>query len=158
MKDKIRPLAALAVLLAVVVVVAQWDTAEATYNPTMAVSVSDAEAGANADVTTTTNIPAPDYNFDVIITFTPPEFDIGAADIPLGAYVADLQNEATLGLLNNVCITALPVAFEMLKATTNTADTVSFDDGFADLDGNTLPDAVDKYPDFLNTMYPGITP
>jgi hypothetical protein len=46
----------------------------------------------------------------------------------------------------------------MLKATTNTADTISFEDGFVDLDGNTLPDAVDKYPDFLNTMYPGITP
>jgi len=157
-RDLIRPLAALAVLLAVVAFVAQWDTAEATYNPTMAVSVSDTEAGANADVTTTVTIPTGDFNFDVMIVFTPPEFDMGAADIPLGAHAADLSSEATLGLLNNVCITALPVSFQMLKATTNTADTVSFDDGFADLDGNTLPDAVDKYPDFLNTMYPGITP
>ena len=157
-RDLIRPLAALAVLLAVVVFVAQWDTAKATYNPTMAASVSDAEAGANVDVTTEFNVPEGDFNFDVMITFTPPEFGMGAEDIPLGAHVADLENEATLGLLNNACITGLPVAFEMLNATTNTADTVSFDDGFADLDGNTLPDAVDKYPDFLNTMYPGITP
>ena len=154
----IRPLAALAVLLAVVVFVAQWDTAKATYNPTVSASVSDAEAGANADVTTTFNVPVGDFNFDVMITFTPSEFGMGAASIPLGAHVADLQSDSTLGLLNNVCITALPVAFEMLKATTDTTDTISFDDGFADLDGNTLPDAVDKYPDFLNTMYPGITP
>jgi len=154
----IRPLAALAVLLAVVVVVAQWDTARATYDPTMSVDISDAEAGANADVTTTVTIPAPGVNFDVMIVFTPPEFDMGAADIPLGAHVADLDSNATLGLLNNACITALPVSFTMMAATTNTADTVIFDDGFADLDGNTLPDGVDKYPDFLNTMYPGITP
>ena len=157
-RDLIRPLAALAVLLAVVVVVAQWDTARATYDPTMSVDISDAEAEANADVTTTVTIPAPGVNFDVMIVFTPPEFDMGAADIPLGAHVADLESEATLGLLNNACITALPVSFTMMAATTNTADTVIFDDGFADLDGNTLPDGVDKYPDFLNTMYPGITP
>ena len=129
-----------------------------TYNPTMAASVSDSGAGANADVTTSFSLPTGDFNFDVMIVFTPPEFDMGAPAIPLGAHVADLQSDSTLGLLNNACITGLPVAFEMLKATTNTADTVSFDDGFADLDGNTLPDAVDKYPDFLNTMYPGITP
>ena len=157
-RDLIRPLAALAVLLAVVVFVAQWDTAKATYNPTMAASVSDAEAGANADVTTTVTIAAPDFNFDVMISFTPPQFGMGAEDIPIGAHVADLDSENTLGLLNNVCITSLSAAFDMLNASTNTADTVSFDDGFADLDGNTLPDAVDKYPDFLNTMYPGITP
>jgi len=154
----IRPLASLAVLLAVVVFVAQWDTAKATYNPVITASVSDTEAGANADVTTTFSIPGGDFNFDVMITFTPPEFGMGAADIPLGAHVADLQSDSTLGLLNNVCITALPVSFEMLKATTDTADTISFADGFADLDGNTLPDAVDKYPDFLNTMFPGLTP
>jgi hypothetical protein len=154
----IRPLAALAVLLAVVVFVAQWDTARATYDPTMSVEISDAEAGANADVTTTVAIPAPGFNFDVMIVFTPPEWGMAAADIPLGAHVANLESEATLGLLNNACITGLPVSFTMLAATTNTADTISFDDGFADLDGNTVPDAVDKYPDFLNTMYPGITP
>jgi hypothetical protein len=157
-RDLIRPLAALAALLTVVVVVAQWDTAKATYNPTMAASVSDTEAGANADVTTEFNIPVGDFNFDVMIVFTPLEFGMGDPNTSLGAHVADLQSDSTLGLLNNVCITALPVSFEMLKATTNTADTISFEDGFADLDGNTLPDAVDKYPDFLNTMYPGITP
>jgi hypothetical protein len=154
----IRPLAALAVLLAVVAFVAQWDTAKAAYNPTMAVSISSTEAGDNADVTTTVNVPAPDFNFDVMIVFTPGEFGIGADDMPLGAYVADLSSDATLGLLNNVCITALPVSFTMLKATTDKTTMISFDDGFADLDGNTLPDAVDQYPDFLETMYPGITP
>jgi hypothetical protein len=154
----IRPLAALAVLLAIVVFVAQWDVAKATYSPTMAASVSDTAAGANADVITSVDIVAPDFNFDVMIVFTPPEFGMGADDVPLGAYVADLSSDATLGLLNNVCITALPVSFTMLKATTDKTTMISFDDGFADLDGNTLPDAVDQYPDFLETMFPGITP
>jgi len=157
-RGMIRSLVALVVLLAVVAAVAQWDTAKATYEPTMAVSISDTEAGDNADVTTTVTIPTGDYNFDVMIVFTPPEFGLGAEDTPLGAYVADLKSEATLGLLNNVCITALPVSFMMVKATTDKTAMISFDDGFADLDGNTVPDAVDKYPDFLETMYPGITP
>lgn len=46
----------------------------------------------------------------------------------------------------------------MMDASTNTADTVSFTDGFFDANANQLPDAVDKYPDFLNDLFPGITP
>jgi hypothetical protein len=136
----------------------QRDAARAaTFNPTFEVTLSGNTAGANADVTSDFDIPAPDANYDVKVIFTPPEFGLGD-DIPIGAHVADLDSDSTLGLLNNVCVTTLPVSFDMLNATTNTSDTVSFDDGFADLDGNTLPDAVDKYHDFLNTMFPGLTP
>jgi len=117
--------------------------------------------GTNADVITNFQILAPDYNFEFesLVTFTPPQFWVAAdTDIPDGAYVADLNTLSTLGLLNHPCITALPVGFTMLDCTTDRADIVSFQDGFADANNNGLPDACDKYPDFLNTMFPGITP
>jgi hypothetical protein len=158
-RDLIRPLAALAVLLAVVVFVAQWDIARATYNPVISASLSDTEAGANADVITSFSVPAGDFNFDVIINFTPAEFGRGDPNTPLGAHVADLVSDSTLGLLNNTCTTALPTAFSMLNATVDkTVGSVIHADQFADLDGNTLPDGVDLYPDFLETMFPGLTP
>ena len=45
-----------------------------------------------------------------------------------------------------------------MNATTDTSATVIFDDQFQDADANNLPDAVDKYPDFLTRMLPGVTP
>jgi uncharacterized repeat protein (TIGR01451 family) len=128
-----------------------------TFDPVADVSLSDYDTNANADITTSFDIPVGDYNYDVHISFTPAEFGRGAA-IPIGAYVADLDTLSTLGLLNNVCTTALPVSFQMLNASVDTSDTVSFADSFVDMDGNTLPDGVDKYPDFLNTLFPGLTP
>ena len=152
-------LAALAALLAVVVVVAQWDTARAagTFNPTLSASVSDPTAGANADVITLFDIPQGDYNYDLMISFTPAEFS-RSTDLPLGAYLASLDALSTLGLLNQLCQTPLQVSFKMLSATVDTSSTVVFEDSYTDLDGNTIPDGADKYPDFLNTLFPGLTP
>ena len=131
----------------------------APLNPTLDCDVSDHSLEANADVLTDFAIPAGDANYEALVTFTPPEFWVAAdADVPDGARVASLSTVSTLGLLNNVCTTALPVTYTMLDCTTDTADTVSFQDGFADANANGLPDACDKYPEFLNTMFPGITP
>jgi len=152
-------LAALAALLAVVVVVAQWDTARAagTFNPTLSASVSDPTAGANADVITLFDIPQDNYNYDVMISFTPAEFSMGT-DLPLGAYLADLDATSTLGLLNGLCQTSLPVSFKMFNGTVDTSSTLIFEDSYTDLDGNGLVDGVEKYPEFLTTMFPGLTP
>jgi hypothetical protein len=152
-------LAALAALLAVVVVVAQWDTARAagTFNPTLSASVSDPTAGANADVITLFEIPQGDYNYDLLISFTPAEFS-RSTDLPLGAWAAELEATSTLGLLNNLCQTSLPVAFHMFNASVDTSDTLIFEDSYTDLDGNTILDGVEKYPEFLNSIFPGLTP
>ena len=128
-----------------------------TFNPVADVSLSDHDTNASADITTSFDIPVGDYNYDRHIHFAPAESGRGVA-IPIGAHVADLDTVSTLGLLNNVCITALPVSFQMLNASVDTSDTVSFADSLVDMDGNTLPDGVDKYPDFLNTLFPGLTP
>ncbi|MDP2949130.1 MAG: hypothetical protein Q8P22_06295, partial [Chloroflexota bacterium] len=152
----------LGLVLAVLVVVAQRDVVQAVYSPTLAASVSDAAAGGNADVTTAFNIPAGNLNFSAVITFTPAEFTVYKdADVPEGTYVMDLDALATLGLLNGPCSSALPVSFKMYDATTNTANTIAYDatrPEMADADGNGLADGIDKYPDFLTQLFPGLTP
>jgi hypothetical protein len=80
------------------------------------------------------------------------------ADVPDGAYVGSVYTSATLGLINGPCNSELPVGFDLMEATTDTSNTVTFDEQFQDSDGNTLPDGVDKYPDFLTRMFPVLTP
>jgi hypothetical protein len=96
---------------------------------------------------------------DAWVQFIPPDWFVAAdATVPDGAHVGDIWTGVNLGLLNGPCNSWLPINFRMLECTTNTALTVSWADGFDDADTNGLPDACDRYPDFLNTLYPGITP
>jgi len=150
-------------LVLAVLLVAQRDVVQAgVYNPTQAVSLSDTAAGATADVTTTFTIPAGNLLFSTVYTFTPPDFMVyKGTDVPIGAYVMDLKSAATLSLLNGPCSTAIPVPFKMYNATTDTSNTIAYDPTrpeTADADGNGLADGIDKYPDFLNKIFPGLTP
>ena len=131
-----------------------------TYAPSVDVVLSDYSADANADITIRFSLDAPDYNFGAVVTFTPVEWFVASAtDVPLGALVGTLDAQSTLGLLNEPCVNSVGVSFELLNASTDTSDTVSWSDGFLDvIPANGLPDAVDHYPDFLNLIYPGITP
>jgi hypothetical protein len=152
------PLAALAVLLAVVGVLAQGDTARAagSFNPTITMTISDPTAGANADVVRLFEVPAGDYNYDVTIDFTPTAFALGT-NVPIGAWVGSLEAVSTLGLLNNPCQTTLPVTFRMLNATLDQSTTVTFENSYA-LGADGLPEGATKYPEFLKTIFPGLTP
>jgi len=152
------PLAALAVLLAVVVVVAQGDTARAagSFNPTIEVTLSDPTAGAHADITRDFEMVAGDYLYLISMDFTPVEFVLNT-NVPIGAYSGDLNAVSTLGLLNNPCATTLPVNFAMMNSTLDMSSTVTFEDSYVvGTDG--LPQGVTKYPDFLKTLFPGLTP
>jgi hypothetical protein len=135
------------------------ETEAITFNPSLTASLSDAAAGAKGDLTTEYSLPAGSAQFLATATFTPPEFvKTAGADIPLGAITGKLDANATLGLINGPCNSALPVSVDLMNATTDTSSTVIFDDQFQDADANTLPDGIDKYPDFLTRMLPGITP
>jgi len=131
-----------------------------TYAPSVDILLSDYSADANADITIRFSLDAPDYNFGAVVTFAPPGWFVASeADVPLGALVGTLDAQSTLGLLNEPCVSAVPVSFELLNASTDTSDTVSWSAGFLDvIPANGLPDAVDHYPDFLNVMLPGTTP
>jgi hypothetical protein len=153
-------LLALAILLAVVAVVAQENTARAAdYDPSIGVSLSDYGAGANADVNVHFTIPANNAYWSAIVNFMPAEWGVApSADLPLGAYTSDLISASTLGVFNAACNTATAVSFQLLNSSVDTTDTVAYADQFVDDDGNTLVNAVEKYPAFLNTLFPGLTP
>ena len=144
-------------VMAAVVVVRVSDAI--TFETSLTASVSDPAAGAAADVTTEFGLGKGSAQFLATATFTPPEFERSAgADLPLGAFVGALNANATLGLINGPCNSALPVTFDMMNATTDTSATVTFDEQFQDADANTLPDGVDKFPDFITRILPGATP
>src|SRR4030042_3354937 len=150
-------LAAIVIVMAAVVAVKVSDAI--TFDVSLTASVSDPAAGAEADVTTEFGIGKGSAQYLATATFTPPEFaQTSGADIPLGALVGQLNANATLGLINGPCNSALPVAFDMMNATIDTSATVTYDEQFQDADANTLPDGVDKGPAFISRMVPGTTP
>jgi hypothetical protein len=150
----------LGLVVAVMVAVIAVRVSDAiTFDVTLTASVADPTAGAASDVTTNFGIGAGSAQYLATATFTPPEFDMtGGANIPLGALVGKLDANATLGLINGPCNSALPVTFDMMNATVDTSSTVTFDEQFQDADANTLPDGVDKFPDFITRILPGQTP
>jgi hypothetical protein len=73
--------------------------------------------------------------------------------------VGKLVSASTVGWFNNPCSSLLPIDFDpLMNCSTNTAVTVNFAQQFGDTNTNGIPDGCDKYPDFLKTLYPGITP
>ena len=128
--------------------------------------VGDTSAGAAAGVTTTFGVNAPDINFGGVVGFTPPEWNVPqASDIPIGAIVGTLDSVAVLGLINNACSTFLPVAFTFMNATTSGTPIAPKDPGavpresdplelfLQDNNGNGIPDGVDSYPTYLDTLF-----
>ena len=142
-----------------------------SFDPTLIASVSNSTPGANADVSTRLDIFAPDSLLESLVLFTPPDFWVAAdADVPVGAVVGQLTHELSWGLLSESCNIPVSTEFSMMDCTTDTSNTVPFGGGFmgdngpnfwggfGDANGNNLADACDKYPDFLNTLFPGIIP
>jgi hypothetical protein len=86
--------------------------------------------------------------------------------IPIGLEVGSLRWDARVGLDGNPCNQPGPLRFLMLNATTDTSNTVSFLDAdnngepdFAeDKDRTGRRDVIERYPDFLNRIFPERTP
>jgi len=175
-RDDLRPkLPLLAVVTCAVValtaLVGATDTARADFNPTYEITVADTAAGANSDWQFEFNVPEGDVNFGGAVFFIPSEWIITPGDeIPIGAVMATVNAQATLGLINGACDSVLPVEFIMQNASIDISDTVSYldtnpepgepgydpsDPGNAkadyaeDRDGSGLQDGIEKYPDFI---------
>jgi hypothetical protein len=129
------------------------------FDPEASVTLSSYDAGDNADVTSTFEIPSGDVNFDAMVLYMPGEWGVATdSSVPDGTEVGSLETVSTVGLLGGACTTALPLTFTLMDATTDTSATVTFGDQFQDADADTLPDGVEKYPDFLTRMFPDISP
>lgn len=171
MKSGLLPLWVLLTgLLAFVLVIAGADTTRAgTFNPTLEVTVANPEPETSSDFTTEFGVPAGDVNFAAVVGFIPKDWGIVPGDeVEIGTQVGTLGSTATLGLVNGACNTPLPVSFNMLNGSLDPADTVSFLDdeadedttgeAFEDADANSIPDAVDKFPDFIQRIVPDLVP
>ena len=117
--------------------------------------------GANPDVRAQFNILPPSANFSPhfggSITFEdaglPPLFTglfIGGPSIPNGAYVGRLDTVARLGLANEGCNSDVPIAFDLVEASTSTAAR-PFTNGGAMTLGVAVPEAPDD--DLTNLLY-----
>ncbi len=158
-------------VLALVTLLGTTDSVRAqTFNPSLSINLVDPQAGAHSDFEIDFNLPEGDLQFAAVISFIPGEWDITPGDeIPIGAIVGELSSLATLGLINAQCDNGLQVQFTFLNSSIDVDDTVSFVDTFEDTDGDGvddnsdedftedkddsgLPDAFEKYPDFITRV------
>jgi hypothetical protein len=127
-------------------------------NETTDVSVKDTKA--NSDVVgifTVDKVPWPSAMYDIEVSFTPPEWGVAqTSDAPIGAWVGTLAAQSTIGLMNNPCFTNLQPVFNLLNCTIEKSPTVTYDEQFDNM--GTLADGCTNWPDFLDTLFPGMTP
>jgi len=168
----VRAMAIAVTLVALVLVVGMvgllllYSTVRAFPPPFNAYASTDVvcnEAGANCDIESTFGVgddPWPVAMYDVQVSFTPADWGVAAGeDVPIGAVVGKLQGYFGLGFFNNPCNMTLQVWFDpLMNCSKDTSDTVSYADQFKDTNSNGLKDGCEKYPDFLNTLFPGMTP
>jgi hypothetical protein len=129
--------------------------------------LSDSSAGAHADLTFNMSVRAGDVAPKAFSVLLPSEWGITAGcEIPVGLAIGALRWDVLLGRKGNPCNEPGPLLFTMLNATIDTADTVEFTDSdnngspdFAeDKDHTGRADVIEKYPSFLNRMFPGRQP
>jgi hypothetical protein len=131
------------------------------------VETAAATAGASADLALEMRVRQGNVAAEAFYILVPPEWGITpGCQIPIGLMVGSLRWDARIGLEGNPCNQPAPLQFTMLNATTDTSNTVSF----LDTDNNDRPDFaedkdrsgrrdyIEKYPDFLNRIFPDRTP
>ena len=132
------------------------------------VSVTNSATSANSNVTVDFTIDSPHALAEAHASLLPSAFGVANdAAIPNGAIVGSLAITSNESQSNGSCANAAALSYDLYDATTATGNVLSNTPaipsgswpGFADTSpANFLPDAIDKYPAFLNTLYPGLTP
>ena len=128
--------------------------------------LSCSEASADCDIVSEFGVPGDPSvaaMYGAQVSFVPNGWGVAkAADIPIGAVVGKMQINATVGWFNAACATPLIFAFDlplnpMMNCTVDTSETVNFLGQFT-IGANGLREGCNKYPAFLLTMFPGMTP
>ena len=123
--------------------------------------ISDTTTGANADLFSKFGLDPglPGLHYDVQVSFTPGEWGMAKGeDIPVGAFVGTLDAVSNVGLLGqNRCgsMTLMP-HFDLMNCTLDKSETVDYLGQFNNL--GTIADGCTKWPAFLDTLFPGMTP
>ena len=152
--------------LALVLITGRGDVQAGTFTPELDINIADDTPETSSEITVDFNLPKGDVQFSAVVAFIPSEWGIVKGEaIPIGAIVGKLQSVATLGLVGSACNQELPVDFDMMNASIDRGDTVSFNDtDKSDTDNtrdyakdinpeNGLYDSVDKYPDFIDRVF-----
>jgi hypothetical protein len=120
--------------------------------PQVSAALTDPSPGANSDVTLALEIPEAHYNFRLIVTFLPPDWQVASGDdIPDGAVTGELRSTSMLGLIGGACNTEVPTEFTFMDATTSAQALVTFEEQFEAADA--VPRGVSEYPDYLTRMF-----
>ena len=125
-----------------------------SFNPTWTVSLANTVADTPSDITFQFDIPEGDVMFGplahtTMVTFAPTAWQITpSSEIDIGVALMTRDVTETIGLMNGPCNTPLPLYCEFLNATTDKSQTVTFEDGFKDSNGDGNIDFIDMYPDF----------
>jgi hypothetical protein len=125
-----------------------------SYNPTATVSVANPVADSPTDLSGEGHIPAGDVSNSFVIDFWPAAWQVTpSAEFNLGVRVMAMDLVLHVGLMNGPCNTQMALHFDMLNATTDKSQTVTFQDGYKDSNGDGNPDFIDMYPDFNDRVF-----
>ena len=144
------------------------DALAGTFVPTTYdIVISNNAVSANSNFTVEFELDSPQALEAAHVSFIPADFGV-AADVPVpdGARVGSIAIQIVESVSNGPCGGLASRVYDLFDATTNTAmllaDTPRIPaagwPGFADSNVNDLPDAIDQYPTFLTTLFPGATP
>lgn len=165
---RIGALAALFLVPAALLLIGGGDSAEASaFTPTYDVTLTNSTPSSPANINVIYEIDSPAVLESAHVSFIPSDFGVATdAAIMNGARVGSIAVTATESENNGPCGTSPFLGYDLFDATTDTGNLLSDSPpipsgtwpGFLDGDANDLPDAIDKYPTFLTTLYPGLTP
>ena len=169
LKSLVQIAAVLGALSFVLFATASDTQAQAKFEPTFTFELTDTEPGGTPDSIVDLNVPIGNVNFAGVVAFIPGDWGIVTGDtIPVGTQIGYLSSVATLGLIGSACNQSLPPEFNMLNASIDITDTVSFEDlddsgtrDYADFDTERLGNdtelfkAITRYPEFITRLFEG---
>ena len=124
--------------------------------------ISDTATKANADLFSKFGVehdPWPTLHYDVQVSFTPGEWGMAKGeDVPIGAFVGTLDAVSSVGMLGqgNCGSMTLSPHFDLMNCTLDKSETVDHAGQFVNKE--TVADGCTKWPAFLDTLFPGMTP
>jgi len=120
-----------------------------SFNPTVTWSVANTVADAPSDVTQEWEFPEGDVYYSLSIAFHPTAWQITpSSEVGIGVQRGTLDVVLQMGLFNSPCNAPVPMLWNTTNATTDKSQTVTYEDGFDDSNGDGNPDFIDMYPDF----------
>ena len=120
-----------------------------TFNPTWTVSLANTVADTPSDITFQFDIPEGDVWASSTTTFLPTGWQITpSSEVGIGVRRGTIEATPQYGFFNNACNTRLAVSYNMVNATTDKSQTVTYEDAFDDSNGDGNADFIDMYLDF----------